>query len=568
MLLFGKKTIELSSTDNFDAVLPVQQNTLKEPDYSSFTDTYTLAENDLIESITQSTIASFEMRAGVQRVSDAAFAVGNEIRGFADLSSGAKKAVSDLADAVSVISQAVNSTYHQVGLSLDTISKAEQQAKAAISRMDELQKSVAEISEITLAIAKIAKQTHLLALNATIEAARAGASGRGFAVVASEVKQLSLATQSSTSSIAEKIESVKRHVNSSSEQVSIIASSIFELTGSIQTISDEAKSQSEALSTTNQSVNSAVNFANQVNSKAVYITDLEQSLALEISTMDVADSAMSAKIVRVNDHATILMRLYSKDNQQWQRWPFLCQSTLEDALSNFEVKTVDISVYGASIVSDSNLSRLVGKNVVLKIPQLGSVPALVTFVRSRGADLKFLPMADNIHHALQNLVSAAAVKSAPHILHIQNFAAEIAAEFEKSIIDKRIDMDDLFDTDYKFISESDPAQFENKSTSFLKTILPPLSERELKNNPLVRTMVAHDRNGYIGAREAVTSQPQRVGQKEWNLIHSRDKRMFDDHAGLLAVRDMHPVLSQGYPREMGDSYELVAEFSAPIFVWV
>lgn len=71
---------------------------------------------------------------------------------------------------------------------------------------EELEQTVARLSDVVETIGDIAVQTNLLALNATIEAARAGDAGRGFAVVAAEVKKLAgdtrIATQRAAAMVA------------------------------------------------------------------------------------------------------------------------------------------------------------------------------------------------------------------------------------------------------------------------------------------------------------------------------------------------------------------------------
>jgi len=75
--------------------------------------------------------------------------------------------------------------------------------------MDELQRSVGEISRILNVIEEVANQTNLLSLNAAIIAAQAGEHGAGFTVVSEEIRQLAERTRGSTKEIAAIIKAVQ-----------------------------------------------------------------------------------------------------------------------------------------------------------------------------------------------------------------------------------------------------------------------------------------------------------------------------------------------------------------------
>jgi len=75
--------------------------------------------------------------------------------------------------------------------------------------LDDLQRSVGQISQIVHVIEEITNRTNLLALNAAIIAAQAGEHGRSFTVVADEIRDLAERTRGSTKEISAIVKAVQ-----------------------------------------------------------------------------------------------------------------------------------------------------------------------------------------------------------------------------------------------------------------------------------------------------------------------------------------------------------------------
>lgn len=149
----------------------------------------------------------------------------------ADSASRQATSVNEISTTVEEIKATAQQTLEkakQLGESASKTTEESEKGRSAIGLMSELMKVLQDkmaqisttilslndrthqISEITEAVADIAKQSKMLALNASIEAAKAGESGKGFAVVAGEVKELAEKSQLSTERVQQILQDIRQ----------------------------------------------------------------------------------------------------------------------------------------------------------------------------------------------------------------------------------------------------------------------------------------------------------------------------------------------------------------------
>jgi methyl-accepting chemotaxis protein len=166
---------------------------------------------------------------------------------------------------------------------------------------------------------------------------------------------------------------------------------------------------------------------------------------------------------------------------------------------------------------------------------------------------------------VDRLVGEIEAEYRPLIEIVRDAAARTAAAFEEAVRSGRLTREALFDTDYKPVAGTDPAQYETAATAALETILPGILEPLLASDNRMIFCIAVDRNGYVPVHNRRVSQPQRPGDPVWNTANSRNKRIFDDRAGIAAARSARPFLVQAYARDMGGGQMvMLREVDAPI----
>ena len=148
---------------------------------------------------------------------------------------------------------------------------------------------------------------------------------------------------------------------------------------------------------------------------------------------------------------------------------------------------------------------------------------------------------------------------------VKELAGGVGALFEAAVRDGRITQQQLFDRTYRPIPGTDPKQVMTGFTEFCDRVLPEIQEPMLNFDPKVVFCACVDDNGYLPTHNKKFAKPQGK-DPVWNAANSRNRRIFDDRVGLSAGRSKEPFLLQAYRRDMGDSYVLMKDVSAPIFV--
>ena len=139
--------------------------------------------------------------------------------------------------------------------------------------------------------------------------------------------------------------------------------------------------------------------------------------------------------------------------------------------------------------------------------------------------------------------------------------------FEDGVNSRAISIADMFDENYVEIPGTDPLQHRTRILDWADRALPPFQETFLVRDPRMVFCVMIDRNGYLPVHNKLYSHPQRPGDVAWNTANCRNRRIFNDPAGLAAGRNQRSYLIQSYARDMGNGKTvMMREIDVPIRV--
>jgi methyl-accepting chemotaxis protein len=472
---------------------------------------------------------------------------------------------SQVADKFTQSAEGIGSQVRDAGKLADQASAAAREASANVARLRE---SSAAIGNVVNLIAQIARQTTLLALNSTIEAARAGEAGRGFAVVATEVKALAVQTQNATEEITKKIEALQRDATGSADAVQRISQAIEAIRPVFETVNGAVAEQSQTTGEMSDNAASTSRFIVSVGDSASEIGNVTKQAEAHGESVAKAGQAVTVFAQKLKSRCAVLLRQNEgTDRRKREKLPCSLQIEITTSRGLVTAPVYEISNEGI-LISGPDAERLAQhETLAARLRNVGACRIRIGERSKAGVLAQFERPDAALKEAIEDALWAIHDENTEFVTRAMEAGVALTKIFENGVASGAISIEDMFDTDYVEIPGTNPVQHRTKVLDWADRALPAFLEAFLAKDPRLAFCATIDRNGYLPVHNKIYSHPQRPGDVTWNTANSRNRRIFNDAAGLAAGRNQRAYMVQSYARDMGNGKAvMMREIDVPIRV--
>ncbi|MCC9620752.1 methyl-accepting chemotaxis protein [Thalassospira sp. MA62] len=528
--------------------------------------------SEIIERETDNIISEVGFQAG--RTNDVATTMASDANELSELveritttTDVASSNVATVASATEQLQASSQEIAERVHKTNEIAGQAVSRAQETSGTMTSLSDTAAEIGKVVDIVKRISDQTKMLALNATIEAARAGEAGKGFAVVANEVKNLATQTEKAISDINAQITAIQGATSEAVTAIEGIGDAIGEVSQLSNDISASIEQQTVAISEISGSAQEVSTHMQGISTDIGHARTRSHNASETAENLRILASNIRNDVTEMESRFRVVLHsTESTDHHHEERVPIAVEITVD--FGNGDVRngvTADMSRVGLLARLDTSDADH-GKHIAITMGDGTMLKGIVKAVSNLGTHVQFTEVNDYATNVILRQIQ----ETHAHDTKIAQLGATLANDLGKTletgIRSGEITEDDLFNPRYEPIPGTDPKQFLTPYIPFTDRAFTPLQEAILEKDKHIVFAVGVDFNGYLPTHNKVYSHPQRPGETAWNMGNCRNRRIFDDRAGLMAGRNTKPHLLQTYFRDMGDSVVFMKECDTPIMV--
>jgi methyl-accepting chemotaxis protein len=487
------------------------------------------------------------------------------LTGRTSVAQGTATTFAQAAEKFTQSSGGIGAQVREAGKLADLASTAASEARANVDRLRE---SSAAIGNVVNLIAQIARQTTLLALNSTIEAARAGDAGRGFAVVATEVKALAVQTQSATEEITKKIEALQRDAAGSADAVHRISQAIEAIRPVFETVNGAVAEQNRTTGEMSDNAAQASQFIVSVGDSAAEIDVATKEAATHGESVASAGKAVTTFAQKLKSRSAVLLRQGAGEGHRKQeRLPCHLKIEIKSGSGTIAAPVYEISMDGILISGPEATKLPQHQSLNATLEAIGACRIRISEHAKAGALARFEGVNAELSEKIEDKLWAIREENVEFVTRAMEAGVELTKIFENAVASGAISIDDLFDVNYVEIPGTNPVQHRAKFLDWADRALPPFQEAFRAKDQRMVFCAMVDRNGYLPVHNKIYSHPQRPGDVVWNTANCRNRRIFNDGAGLAAAQNQRSYLIQSYARDMGNGTTIMMrEIDVPVRV--
>ena len=538
------------------------------PESDSAKEILELLELELGAMIRQLERAAHSVAGGAEATAATLSTIRQRTDALTGRSSAAQSTATTFSQAADKFTHSAEGIGSQVRDASQLADQASAAAREASANVDRLRESSAAIGNVVNLIAQIARQTTLLALNSTIEAARAGAAGRGFAVVATEVKALAVQTQHATEEITRKIEALQRDAAGSVDAVHRIAVAIEAIRPVFENVNGAVAEQNATTHEMSENVATTSHFIVSVGDSAAEIDSAAKEAETHGERVASAGKAVTNFAQKLKTRCAVLLGQDGReDRRKQERLPCNLKIEIHTPRGPVTAAVYELSME-CILISGADAERLpLNQRLEAAIDGIGACRIRIAEHAKAGAQARFEAPDAALSEKIEDRLWTIRDENTEFVTRAMEAGTALTKIFEDGVNSRAISIADMFDENYVEIPGTDPLQHRTRILDWADRALPPFQETFLVKDPRMVFCVMIDRNGYLPVHNKLYSHPQRPGDVAWNTANCRNRRIFNDPAGLAAGRNQRSYLIQSYARDMGNGKTvMMREIDVPIRV--